>query len=205
MRRAHLPLLAAVGLLGACGSAGTGGNNTAVTDNGAAPTPPVAPVAPVPPLPANAPSPPAPPPPPPASEAGNAIDANAAESNDAAPTPVADKQPAAAARLAHRFVDLLNQGQFGDAYMLLGSGAPSRSDFDRQFANLSDLHVTMGTPGEPEGAAGSSYLSVPAQLTGKSEGKPVKRPLTIVLRRVNDVPGSTEAQRRWHIERVDAG
>jgi hypothetical protein len=25
----------------------------------------------------------------------------------------------------------------------------------------------------------------------------------VVLRRVNDVPGSTEAQRRWHIERID--
>jgi hypothetical protein len=27
----------------------------------------------------------------------------------------------------------------------------------------------------------------------------------VVLRRVNDVPGSTEAQRRWHIERIDWG
>jgi hypothetical protein len=25
----------------------------------------------------------------------------------------------------------------------------------------------------------------------------------VVVRRVNDVPGSTEAQRRWHIERID--
>jgi hypothetical protein len=25
----------------------------------------------------------------------------------------------------------------------------------------------------------------------------------VILRRVNDVPGSTEAQRRWHIERVE--
>jgi hypothetical protein len=25
----------------------------------------------------------------------------------------------------------------------------------------------------------------------------------VILRRVNDVPGSTEAQRRWHIERID--
>jgi hypothetical protein len=25
----------------------------------------------------------------------------------------------------------------------------------------------------------------------------------MILRRVNDVPGSTEAQRRWHIERVE--
>jgi hypothetical protein len=25
----------------------------------------------------------------------------------------------------------------------------------------------------------------------------------VILRRVNDVPGSTEPQRRWHIERID--
>ena len=25
----------------------------------------------------------------------------------------------------------------------------------------------------------------------------------MILRRVNDVPGSTEAQRRWHIERIE--
>jgi hypothetical protein len=25
------------------------------------------------------------------------------------------------------------------------------------------------------------------------------------LRRVNDVPGSTAAQRRWHIQTIDAG
>jgi hypothetical protein len=25
----------------------------------------------------------------------------------------------------------------------------------------------------------------------------------VILRRVNDVPGSTEAQRRWHIERIE--
>ena len=30
-----------------------------------------------------------------------------------------------------------------------------------------------------------------------------RRPADIILRRVNDVPGSTEAQRRWHIERIE--
>ena len=34
-------------------------------------------------------------------------------------------------------------------------------------------------------------------------GGTIRRPANIVLRRVNDVPGSTEAQRRWHIERID--
>jgi hypothetical protein len=30
-----------------------------------------------------------------------------------------------------------------------------------------------------------------------------RRNADVVLRRVNDVPGSTEVQRRWHIERVE--
>ena len=28
---------------------------------------------------------------------------------------------------------------------------------------------------------------------------------SVTLRRVNDVPGSTDAQRHWHIERIDLG
>jgi hypothetical protein len=31
----------------------------------------------------------------------------------------------------------------------------------------------------------------------------VEHSATITMRRVNDVPGSTEAQRRWHIERFE--
>jgi hypothetical protein len=55
-----------------------------------------------------------------------------------------------------------------------------------------------------EGAAGSSYVTVPVIFYGKSkEGQSFRRAATVTLRRVNDVPGSSEAQRRWHIERVD--
>lgn len=126
------------------------------------------------------------------------------------PVPVA-KQPVvdprsseAAADIARGFVDLINRGRFDEAYMLLGPGAPPRADFDRQFSAYSDLRATLGTPGDQEGAAGSIYLSIPVQLTGRQHGKRVDRSLDLILRRVNDVPGSTEAQRHWHIERIDA-
>ena len=33
---------------------------------------------------------------------------------------------------------------------------------------------------------------------------PYRKRQWIILRRVNDVPGSTEAQRHWHIERIDS-
>jgi hypothetical protein len=39
---------------------------------------------------------------------------------------------------------------------------------------------------------------------GKKNGSgDYRRTATVTVRRVNDVPGSTEAQRRWHIERID--
>ena len=87
--------------------------------------------------------------------------------------------------------------------MMLGPSAPPRSEFDREFSAYSNLKVTIGTPGDQEGAAGSIYLSVPLTISGSRDGKRVSRSATAVLRRVNDVPGSTEAQRHWHIERID--
>ena len=120
----------------------------------------------------------------------------------AAPT-VDPKSSEAALDLVRGLVDLLNRGKFDDAYMLLGAGAPPRSDFDRHFAQYSNLNVSIGKAGEQEGAAGSIYLSVPIAISGVSNGKHVNRSATVILRRVNDVPGSTEAQRHWHIERID--
>jgi hypothetical protein len=107
--------------------------------------------------------------------------------------------------LVHVFVDLLNRHKFDEAYILLGPGAPPRGDFDRQFSRYADLKVAAGAAGDQEGAAGSIYLSVPLTVSGTLDGKHVSRPATAILRRVNDVPGSTEAQRHWHIERIDWG
>jgi hypothetical protein len=114
------------------------------------------------------------------------------------------KSPAAAQELVIDFAQLLNQSKFGEAYMLLGPGAPPRKDFDERFAPYSGLNVSTGKPGEPEGAAGSIYIEVPLTITGTDKsGKRVERSASAVLRRVNDVPGSTEEQRHWHIERID--
>jgi hypothetical protein len=125
-------------------------------------------------------------------------------------TPFAPVKPAidpksteAAEQLVRGFVRLLNEEKFDGAYMLLGPNAQPRADFDRDFARLSYLKVTQGQAGDQEGAAGSIYLSVPLTITGMGGGRRVDRSAKAVLRRVNDVPGSTEAQRHWHIERID--
>jgi hypothetical protein len=143
--------------------------------------------------------PPPPPPPPPVTPA---------------PPPPADsisatdpKGVGAALDLARQFAGLVSARKFDQAYALLGGrgGFASAAEFKRHFAPYSnlDLAVLDSPPPEAEGAAGSIYLSVQAQLSGMVDGRRVNRPAKITLRRVNDVPGSTEAQRRWHIEGFD--
>ncbi|MBV9527986.1 hypothetical protein [Sphingomonas sp.] len=113
------------------------------------------------------------------------------------------KSSEAAEDIARGFADLVNRGRFDEAYMLMGPAAPPRADFDRQFASWSGLHATIGAAEHQEGAAGSIYITVPMHLTGSLNGRRDDRSLNLILRRVNDVPGSTEAQRHWHIERIE--
>ena len=56
---------------------------------------------------------------------------------------------------------------------------------------------------EVEGAAGSLYYEVPVELRFGAEGAPERGTLT--LRRVNDVPGASPEDLRWHIERAAIG
>jgi hypothetical protein len=137
--------------------------------------------------------PPAPPPP---------SQTNAAKPR-AGPT-IDPKSPEAAKELVTDFARLLNRGKFGEAYMLLGPGASPRKDFDERFEPYSGLKVNAGKAGRPEGAAGSIYIEVPLTISGTDKsGKRIERSASAILRRVNDVPGSTEEQRHWHIERID--
>lgn len=61
------------------------------------------------------------------------------------------------------------------------------------------LAVMLGS-GQQEGAAGSSYYEAPVTVSGTgANGVPLRLAGTVTLRRVNDVPGATPAQLRWHI------
>ena len=61
-----------------------------------------------------------------------------------------------------------------------------------------DIEVQDGTQ---EGAAGSLYYQAPVSLKAiRQDGAAVAQAGEVVLRRVNDVPGATAEQLRWHIE-----
>lgn len=84
--------------------------------------------------------------------------------------------------------------QWGEAAVNAGSA--------RTFAGLAAIIVAF-RPGTIEGAAGSSFYDAPVTVTARDAGgAPWRREGHVVLRRVNDVPGATPAQLRWHIERL---
>jgi hypothetical protein len=117
--------------------------------------------------------------------------------------PIDPKSAEAAGQVVQHYGALIEQRRFEEAEKLWSDGAAA-SRLESQLAPYPEIHLEIGKPGEPGGAAGSIYVTVPVRFYGKDQsGAPLRVAAEVVLRRVNDVPGSTEAQRRWHIERID--
>ena len=117
--------------------------------------------------------------------------------------PIDPKSVEAAGQVVQHYGALIEQGRWTASRELWSSEEAARA-FERNFRASADVHMEIGDMGEPEGAAGSIYLTEPVTFYGKKNGGgDYRRKAEIVLRRVNDVPGSTETQRRWHIERVE--
>ncbi|HEY9624657.1 MAG TPA: hypothetical protein V6C78_30300 [Crinalium sp.] len=112
-----------------------------------------------------------------------------------------------AAQVIRDYYSALNRRDYAAAYSTWeGNGASSQQSFEqfRQgFANTVSTAVEVGQPGRLEGAAGSSYIEIPVTVTavtrnGTQHGNQQRFQGSYVLRRVNDIPGSTSEQRRWH-------
>lgn len=115
------------------------------------------------------------------------------------------KGPEAAGQVVQHYGALIEQKRWNEAAKLWGN-PDSATQMTGQLKNYSEAHLQIGKPGDMEGAAGSSYVTVPIVLYGKdAKGLDFHRAGDAILRRVNDVPGSTDAQRRWHIERIEWG
>jgi hypothetical protein len=70
----------------------------------------------------------------------------------------------------------------------------------KRFDAMQGVKLDIGEAAE-EGAAGSLYCTVQVTLRHDS----VAQPGTLTLRRVNDVPGATADQLRWHIVQSTLG
>ena len=117
--------------------------------------------------------------------------------------PIDPKSAEAAGQVVQSLGALIEQKKFGEAEKLWGD-SKAASAFTNRFDDYREIHAQVGKPGSMEGAAGSSYVTVPVSLYGAtSSGAPFKCGGKATLRRVNDVPGSTVEQRRWHITAIE--
>jgi hypothetical protein len=117
--------------------------------------------------------------------------------------PIDPKSAEAAGQVVQHYGALIEQGRWTESW-ILWSNPDLAKQFDRSWRDDSEVHIEIGKPGETEGAAGSIYSTMPVVFYGKTKaGASFRRSADVILRRVNDVPGSTEAQRRWHIERIE--
>lgn len=115
-----------------------------------------------------------------------------------------DRTPAQARDVVARYYAALDRGAYRTAYALWDRGGQASgqryADFVRGFARTARTRVVAGMPQGPEGAAGSSYITVPVRVYATLKNGAGQRFVgTYTLRRVNDVPGATASQRSWHL------
>lgn len=113
------------------------------------------------------------------------------------------KSAEAAGQVVQTFGALIDQGRWTEAEKLFGDSAAAAKVL-APLKSKWEVHLEIGELSKPKREAGSTFVSMPITFFGKTVNKVEFRdPATVVLRRVNDVPGSTEAQRRWHIARIE--
>jgi hypothetical protein len=133
----------------------------------------------------------------------------AAGRSDAGPRPapeasLVDKSAEGAAQVVRAYFGLIEAGREAEARRLWeGAG---EAELAADLGRYRDYRAEVGPPGPMEGAAGSSYVTIPVQLHGRlKDGTTFRRRIEVTLRRVNDVPGASEDQRRWRIHDIAAG
>ncbi|MCT2398372.1 hypothetical protein [Novosphingobium mangrovi (ex Huang et al. 2023)] len=103
-------------------------------------------------------------------------------------------------RLLRYYTNALRVGDWIDAARAWSLDAQMTPEkLQAEFGGQASPKIAVGK-GDTEGAAGSLYYEAPI-VVDFADGRPSKRG-TIVLRRVNDVPGASEEQLNWRIERT---
>lgn len=114
--------------------------------------------------------------------------------------PIDPKSTEAAGQVVQHYGALIEQGRFAEAASAWGD-KNNATAFAKDLQSRGLKHLEIGDLSDPEGAAGSIFVTMPVVFYQGTK----RSPATITLRRVNDVDGSTQAQRRWHIERIEWG
>lgn len=117
--------------------------------------------------------------------------------------PEALKGEPGARAVLQRWSGALERGDWAMARGQWGhGGADSGLDpatFARAWQRYQKLAIDIGG-GDVEGGAGSLYYDVPVTIDGTlRDGRVQRLSGHVTLRRVNDVDGSSEEDRRWHI------
>ncbi len=103
------------------------------------------------------------------------------------------------ARVLIAWAEVMSLKQWGNAYRYwpANSTGLTEAQFAAKWGRLANPEFEIH-PGKYEGAAGSSFYTAPVVLIDGARQDHGK----VVLRRVNDVPGATAEQLRWHIESI---
>ena len=109
-----------------------------------------------------------------------------------------------AAEVIRHYYNAINRKNYKDAYAdWAGRGAASGQSFEqfkKGFANTASVKVNIGQPGSINGAVGSLYIEIPVTITATTVNRKTQRFTgSYTLKRINDVPGSTPEQRKWHL------
>lgn len=126
------------------------------------------------------------------------------QTNHSPETPIAASTPESVLKT---WASALEAGDWSTARAQWGDeGARSglsEAEFAAAYQQYKTIHITF-TETQTEGAAGSLYYQPEVTITGEMvDGQPFRMVGPVTIKRVNDVPGATEEQLRWHIASSD--
>lgn len=114
--------------------------------------------------------------------------------------PPIDRSPAAARAVVQRYYAAIDHRDYRTAYRLWHRPGDGLAAFTRGFARTARTMARTGAPTDGEGAAGSVYVTVPVSVEARlTDGTRQHFAGSYILRRVDDVPGASPDQLRWHI------
>ena len=118
--------------------------------------------------------------------------------------PIDPKSAEGAGQVVQLYAVLVEEGKLAEADKAWLKGIEQGPLAPARLATFREVHGEVGKPYDQEGAMGSSFILVPLRLYGLDKaGKRFNFIGPLTLRRVNDIEGSSAAQRRWHI--VESG